>query len=126
MSVGRLGPTHGPDDRELAEGVVEMIVAADDVSDAHVVIVDHHRQHVGRRSVRSQQHEIVQLDILHGHPALNLVVDDRLAFARCLQADDERPVALVFRDLAPRALYAEWLALGAGALALLGQFFLRQ
>jgi hypothetical protein len=25
-----------------------MVVAADDVSDAHVVIVDHHAQHVGR------------------------------------------------------------------------------
>ena len=45
MGVDRLGPSHGADDGELAEGVVEMIVAADDVGDAHVVIVDDDGEH---------------------------------------------------------------------------------
>ena len=63
MGVDRLGPAHRPDDRELAEGVVEMVVAADDVGHAHVVIVDHHREHVGRAAVRAQQDEIVDLGI---------------------------------------------------------------
>ena len=36
----------------LPRGVDQMIVAADDVGDAHVVVVDHHRQHVGRRCRR--------------------------------------------------------------------------
>ena len=74
-----------------------MVVAADDVGDAHVVIVDHHRQHVGRRSVRAQQDEIVELGVLHRNTALDLVLDHRLAFARRLQADDEGLVAPVFR-----------------------------
>jgi hypothetical protein len=43
VGVGRLRPAHCPDDRQLAEGVVEMIVAADDVGDAHVMVVDDHR-----------------------------------------------------------------------------------
>jgi hypothetical protein len=55
-----------PDDRQLAEGVVEMVVAADDVGHAHVVIVDHDREHIGRRAVRAEQDEIVELGVLDG------------------------------------------------------------
>jgi hypothetical protein len=47
-------------DLRLARGVGEVIVAADDVGDAHVVIVDHDGEHVGRRAVGAQQHEIVE------------------------------------------------------------------
>jgi hypothetical protein len=39
---------------ELAEGVVQMVVTANDVCHAHVVIVDDDRQHVGRRAVGAQ------------------------------------------------------------------------
>ena len=79
MGIGRLRPAHRADDRQLAEGVVEMVVAADHVSDPHVVIVDHDRKHVGRRAVRAQQDEVVELGVLDGDPALNLVVDDGFA-----------------------------------------------
>ena len=58
-----------------------MIVAADDVGDAHVMVVDHHRQHVGRRAVRAEQDEIVDLGIGDGDAALDQVVDRRLALA---------------------------------------------
>ena len=64
MGVDRLGPAHRADDRQLAEGVVEVVVAADDVGHAHVMVVDDHRQHVGRRAVGAQQDEIVELGIL--------------------------------------------------------------
>ena len=93
MGVDRLRPAHGADDRQLAEGVVEMVVAADHVSDPHVVIVDHHRKHVGRRSVRAEQDEIVDFGVLDGDAALDAVVDHRLALARRLEADHERLVA---------------------------------
>ena len=94
VGVGRLGPAHRLDDRQLAEGVVEMVVAADDVGDAHVVIVDHDCEHIGRRAVRAQQDEVVELGVLHGHAALDLVVDDRLALAWRLEADDQRRLRL--------------------------------
>ena len=90
MAVDRLRPAHRPDDRELAKGVVEMIVAADDMGDAHVVIVDHHGEHIGRAAVRAEQDEIVDLAILDRDPALDLVVDDRLALARRLQPHRRR------------------------------------
>src|ERR671910_1711948 len=51
VSVDRLGPAHGADDRQLPERIVEMVVATDHVRHAHVVIVDDYGQHVGRRSV---------------------------------------------------------------------------
>ena len=97
MGVGRLGPAHRADDRQLAEGVVEMVVAADDVGDAHVMVVDHHRQHVGRRAVGAQQDEIVELGVLDRDPALDQVVDHRLALARGLEADDEGRAGLLRR-----------------------------
>ena len=102
-----------------------MIVAADDVGDAHVMIVDHHREHVGRGAVRAQQDEIVELGILHRHPALDEIVDDRLAIARRFQANDERLVGLFVADVPPRAFDAEGPPLGLRLLALRGQFLLR-
>ena len=65
-----------------------MIVAADDVGDAHVVIVDHDGEHVGRVAVGAQQHEIVELLVGEDDLALHLVVDDRLALLPGAQPDD--------------------------------------
>ena len=124
MGVGRLGPAHRADDRQLAEGVVEMVVAADHVSDAHVVIVDHHRKHVGRRAVRAKQDEIVELGVLDRRRGPGPVVDDGFALARRLEADDERLVALLLRDVAPRAVDPERPALALRLLALGGELFL--
>jgi hypothetical protein len=101
-----------------------VIVPTDHVSHAHVVIVDHYRQHVGRCAVRAEQDEIVELDVLHRNTALHLVFDDRFAFARCLQANDEGLVALIARIVAPGAVDAERPPLGLGLLALRRQFFL--
>jgi hypothetical protein len=38
------------------------------------VIVHHHRQHIGGGAARPQQHEIIQLGIVHRHRALHLIV----------------------------------------------------
>ena len=71
-------------DLRLAGGIGEMVVAADDVGDAHVVVVDHDGQHVGRRAVRAQQHEVVEILVLPDHAALDRVLDHRLALRRRL------------------------------------------
>ena len=95
-----------------------MIVAADDVGDAHVMVVDDHREHVGRGAVGAQQDEIVELGIGDRDAALDEVLDHRLAVARRLQADDERRA---FRPgvaaVAPLALEPERPPLGLGLLA---------
>jgi hypothetical protein len=41
-----------------------MVVAADDVGDAHIVVVDHDREHVGRRAVGAQDDEVVEVLVL--------------------------------------------------------------
>ena len=74
-------------DLRLPRAVIEMIVAADDMGDAHVVVVDHHGQHVSGRAVRAQQHEVVEIFVLPGHAALHLIVDDGFAGLRRLQPD---------------------------------------
>src|ERR671912_80142 len=56
--------------------------------------------------------------------ALDLVLNDRLALARRLQADDERLLALLVTDVAPGAIDAEGPALGLGPLTLRGQLLL--
>jgi hypothetical protein len=64
-----------------------VIVAADDVGDAHVVVVDHDREHVGRIAVGAQQDEIVEGLVLPDHAALDLILDHGLAGQRRLEAD---------------------------------------
>ena len=59
---------HAPAERlvdlRLARGVGQMVVAADDVGHAHVVVVDDDGEHVGRRAVGAQQHEVVEVLVL--------------------------------------------------------------
>ena len=124
MGVSRLRPAHRIDDRQLPESIVQMVVAANDVGDPHVVIVDHHREHVGRRAVGAQQDEIVELGILDRDFALDLVLDHRLAFARGLDANDGRLIGGPVVAVAPRAVDPERLAFGLGLFALRGQFLL--
>ena len=122
---------HGPAERlidlGLPRGVVEVVVAADDVGHAHVVVVDHDGQHVGRIAVGAQQHEIVEVLVLPGDAALDLVLDHGLAGQRRLQPDRGldagRRVAGI--AVAPAAVVEPRLALGAGLLAHRGELFRR-
>ena len=61
MGEDRPLPPHGVIDERLARGVVQVVVAADDVGDPHVVVVGHHGEVVGRSPVRAQQHQVVQV-----------------------------------------------------------------
>ena len=81
-------PVHRPVDQRLARGVGQVVVAADHVGHAHVVVVDDDREHVGRRAVRAQQDQVVERLVLPGDAALHHVVDHGLALARRAQADD--------------------------------------
>ena len=92
MGEGRRVPAHGPVDQGLAERVGEVVVAAHDMRNFHVAVVDHHGQHVGRRAVGAQQDHVVELVVAHRHPALNRVVDDGFAVQRRFQAHDRRDI----------------------------------
>ena len=66
-------------DLGLPRGVGQMIVAANDVRHAHVVVVDDDGEHVGRIAVRAQEHQVVEVLVGERDLALNEVVDHRLA-----------------------------------------------
>ncbi len=78
-----------------AEGAVQQhvlgrgrdpLLAADDVGDAHEVIVDHVRQVVGRKPIGFDQHLIVDLGIGDGDGSAQAVVEHRLALVGHRQA----------------------------------------
>ena len=125
VAIDRLWPAHRLDDLQLPRGIVQMVVPADDMRHAHVLIVHHHRQHIGRRAVGAQQDHVVEIFIGEGHVALDDVVHDGLAGLRRAQADDERFAVFLRsrRAIAPAAVVAYRLSGGALGLAHFVQFF---
>src|SRR5271154_5630070 len=57
MSEFRDRPVERAVDLYLAESVTEMLVAADDMGDAHVMVVDDDREIIGWRAIRAQDDE---------------------------------------------------------------------
>ncbi len=102
-----------------------MIVATDDVGDAHVVIVDHDSEHVGRCAVRTQQHKVVEVLVLPDDAALHLIVDHGFAAERRFQPDRRLDAGrrLARIAVAPQAVVEFSPALGARRFAHLREFF---
>ena len=71
----------------LPRRVGEVVVAPDDVGDAHVDVVAHHAEVVGGAPVRAGKDQVVQLRVVELHPALDLVVHHRGAAPRRAEAD---------------------------------------
>ena len=95
VGINGVGPValdllHRAIDRQLTESVVQVIVAADDVGDTHVMVIDDGCEHVGRRTVGPQDDVIVDLRIGDSDGTLYDILDGRLTGFRCFQADDER------------------------------------
>ena len=112
-------------DLRLARGIGQVIVAADDMGDAHVVVVDHDRQIIGRRAVAAQDDEIVEVLVGEDDAALHPVLDHRLALARRLEADRGHDAGrrLCQVAVAPGAVIAGRAAFGARPLAHGGELF---
>ena len=89
----------------LAEGVGEVIVAAYDVRDLGIVIVDDDREHVGGRAVGAEQDEVVDLRVLGGNLSLDAVVDGNSPFVRHFKPYDGAGVggSVCGGAVAPRA-----------------------
>ena len=96
-----------------------MVVATDDLRDAHVVVVHDDGEHVGRGPVGAQEDEIVDVRVGEGDAALHGVIHHGLAFRRRLDADGEgHAVRRLGRiAVAPAAVVAGGLAGGALPLA---------
>ena len=114
-------------DLRLPRAVIEMFVAADDVGDAHVVVVHHHGQHVSGCAVGAEQHEVVEIFVLPGHPALHLIVDDGFAGLRRPQPDHRLHAGRRFGRIpvAPAPVIKFRSALAPGRLPHFRQLFRR-
>src|SRR5581483_8333588 len=64
-----------------------MVVAADDMRDLHLDIVDHHAKIVGRRAVRAEDDQVVDRAALEDDLSFHQVVDDDLPLRRGFEPD---------------------------------------
>ena len=110
------------EDVDLARRVVHVVVAADDMGDAHVHVVDHHAEVVGRRAVGTGDHQIIQLGVADGDIALDQIVDHRVAVQRRGETDHRidpgrRLRQRLARHGPPGAVVLRFFAFGARRLA---------
>ena len=108
-----------------------MIITPDHVRYAHVQVVHHHAEVVGRIAVGARNDQIVEFAVLEHHPAVHLVIDHDFAIERIAKPHDRidsgpwfMPVAaapVVTRLLLGRYLpRPQLLELGLGAVAIVG------
>ena len=83
-------PAHRLVQVDLTRGVVDVVIAADHLGDAHVVIVHHHGQVVGRRAVGAADDQIVQLVVGYADLALHQILEQHRAFRRVAETDHVR------------------------------------
>ena len=72
---------------DLARRVVDVIVAANDMRDLHIDIVDHHAEVVGRRAIGTRKHQIIEFFIADLDTPFHCVVPRHHAGERVLEAD---------------------------------------
>ena len=80
-------PAHGPKNLDLSKCVGQVVVAADDVGDRHVVVIDDHGMKVGRCAVAAQDDHVVKFSVGDANLTLDQVIDHGIARLRRLQPD---------------------------------------
>ena len=86
VRILRHGRAQRLEDVDLARGVVDVVVAADDVADLHVPVVHHHAEVVGGRAVAARDDEVVELGIGKLDDALDQVLPRHRAVGRIPEA----------------------------------------
>src|SRR6185437_13530827 len=90
----------------------------DHLGDAHVDVVDHHGEVVGRPAVGTEDHQVIQLAVGDLDAALDLVLEHYRAFGRVAEAD--HPVGVLatgFFPITVVAVVARLLTRGHGGFA---------
>ena len=127
MSIRRNIPSQSFVQHNLAERIGQMVVTADNMVDAHIVVVNNNRKHIRRRTVRTNQNHIVQLVVRNANFALNQIVKNGFAFARSFDSDNGLDAFRRFGRIAvaPTAVITNGLARRLLFFAHLSQFFRR-
>ena len=87
-----------------------MIVAADDVRNLHIRVVDDHTEIVRRRAIRTDDDEIVEFGVVEFDAPPHGVVHNDATAVRIAEADDERLAVRILRALAAATVIAGLLA----------------
>ncbi len=104
---------------DLAEGVGEVVVAADDVGYFHVVVVDDYGVQVGGGAVAAQDYHVVEFAVGDADFALDQVGDDGFALLGGAEADygGYAGGGGGWVAVAPASVVAGGAAFGGGAVA---------
>ncbi len=86
MGIGWRGYTDRPQQIDLPGSIIDVIVAANDMGDAHVRIVDHHREVIGGRSVGTGDDEIVELGVVESDGPAHQILEHHLPVRRVAEA----------------------------------------
>ena len=127
MREDRHVPAHGLIDHHLTRRIAQVIVAADNMCDAHIMVIHDDREHVDRRAVRAQQDHVIELRVIDFHIALHFIADHHRAAFGCAHANNIRQI-WVRRGIriTPRAAIERGFTLRTRALAEGFDFVLRR
>ena len=92
MRKNRGLPFHALIYHQLAECVIQVIITANNMGNAHVMVVNYYCQHVGRAAVTAQNNHIIQNLVLDGHGSLNGVFNRDSAICWHFHTHCKRPV----------------------------------
>ena len=106
MRKNRHIPSHALIDHILPKRIVQMVVPADHMRNPHIMIVNHHSQHIGRGAISSQYHHIVEHIILYRHRALNRIFDSCRAVIGHFHTHDIGGVRWYIRAVTPRRTHS--------------------
>jgi len=90
MGENRYMGTEGTENVHLARRVTDVVLATDDMADAHVEIVDDNGQIVGRRPIGLADHQVVEFAVLPGNPTSDHVIETNGTLDRSTEADHMR------------------------------------
>ena len=88
MDINGHFPAKGLVQEVVLRGGGKILVAPDDVGDAHGVVIHHIGEVVGGHPIRLNEHLVVQVGAVHSDIPKNLVVEGDGAFGGDLLADD--------------------------------------
>ena len=100
------------EDVDLARRVVDMIFAADHVSDRHIPVIYHHAEVIGRGTIGTANDQIVQFPVAELDRSADLIVKNNRTFLRVGETHDARLIiSMVLVAMAAAAIVTRLLTL---------------
>ncbi len=100
VGKARRGVPKSQVEQNLPRCVVDMVVAAHDMGDAHVGVIDHDAEIVDRRAVRTRQDPIIQPRLVYRQPAEDQIVEVIRVILRASKPNGKRPAGRILARVA--------------------------